>query len=108
VWKWVEQAGARQFEYGDGLAAGNAGEIVEESFQGIASFEVIEEGLDRDTGAGKAWSATHSLGIDPDDVEEGVGWLDQITDEIFSGEGSAGARGGESLDGHWCSGQIIS
>ncbi len=56
----------RQFEHGDGLLAGDAGEPFEEIVERFPSRKVIEKILQRNPGAGKAWFPTQSVRMDGD------------------------------------------
>ena len=40
-----------KFESGDGLLAGDAGEVFQVLVEGIARFQVVEQGANRDTGS---------------------------------------------------------
>ena len=56
------------FEDLDGEVAGDGGEAFEEVVEGVAVFEVVEEGLDGDAGAAEYGGAVHAFGVAHDGV----------------------------------------
>src|SRR5687767_662753 len=63
-----EETSARHLQDGDGLVAGDGGELLEEVVEIAAAFEVVEEVLDGDAGAGEAGSSAHDVGAGVDGV----------------------------------------
>jgi hypothetical protein len=51
-----------------GQFAADGGEAFEEIVEGVAVFQVVEEGLDRDAGAAKDGGAVHDFGVTYDGV----------------------------------------
>src|SRR5437899_9399130 len=62
-----EHALLRFFEKRDYLLTRYAREILEEFVNGISALEIINQVLDRHSGAGKARRSAHDFGIDFDD-----------------------------------------
>lgn len=77
-----------EFDEAGGLFAGDGGEAVEEFFECGICFEMIEQGLDGDSGAAEAGRAAQAIRVDPDDFGEG-------------GVGFGGHRKRIALDGPW-------
>src|SRR3954468_14294689 len=71
----VQQAFARQVEYGHGLLAGHALEAVQELLQRPAGGDAVEQVLERDPGAVETRGAADPRGVDPDQPKQGVAGL---------------------------------
>ena len=57
------QHGGGLFEIGNGLLAGNRGELLQKIFQRIAALNVINQRSHGNAGANKARSAAHDFGV---------------------------------------------
>jgi len=65
-----QKGGARKIERGDRLLALHSRELAKEFVEGLATFEVVEEGLDRNACANKDWRAAEDLGVAVYDLAE--------------------------------------
>jgi len=58
----LKECGLRESQHGDGVFARDAGEVVEEGLQGVARFEIFDQRLHRDSGAGEHGGSAQAIG----------------------------------------------